>query len=232
MQNFGGRDVVLITVRLRNSAPMSSFAITIARLFGVGTGSTKRLGFFGIVLSAGSGKRTAQSGSMTRIHSSPIWYSAVLNAGDSRTKQASPPKPAVKKTANPATPGKAGEKHPRRLQNAKNSSANPTRPASKIDSNPYCQHYGSAKTTIEFPEEVIQRAKITAIRRKTTLKELICQSLIREIESPQARSTDAESQRKKRASALLDSLDAIQIVTPIGRFDREQAQRYPAPAKD
>ena len=69
------------------------------------------------------------------------------------------------------------------------------------------------KTTIELPEEVIQRAKIAAIQRKTTLKDLICQSLIREIESPQAGSTDAESQRKKRASALLDSLDAIQIVT-------------------
>jgi len=81
------------------------------------------------------------------------------------------------------------------------------------------------KTTIDLPEEVIKRAKITAIQRKTTLKDLICQSLIREIESPQAGSTDAESQRKKRASALLDSLDAIRIVTPIGRFDREQAQR-------
>lgn len=87
------------------------------------------------------------------------------------------------------------------------------------------------KTTIELPDEILQRAKITAIKRKTTLKDLICQSLIREMESPQASSTDAESQRKKRATALLDSLDAIQIVTPIGRFDREQAQRYPSPAK-
>jgi hypothetical protein len=87
------------------------------------------------------------------------------------------------------------------------------------------------KTTIDLPEEVLQRAKITAIQRKTTLKDLICQSLIREIESPQAGSTDAESQRKKRASALLDSLDAIRIVTPIGRFDREQAQRHPSSAR-
>ncbi len=87
------------------------------------------------------------------------------------------------------------------------------------------------KTTIELPEEVLQRAKITAIQRKTTLKALICQSLIREIESPQVSCTEAESLRKMRASALLDSLDAIQIVTPIGRFEREQAQRYPSPAK-
>ncbi len=87
------------------------------------------------------------------------------------------------------------------------------------------------KTTIDLPEEVIRRAKIMAIQRKTTLKELICKSLLREIESPQADSTDVESQRKKRATALLDSLDAIHITTPIGRFDREQAQRYPSPAR-
>jgi hypothetical protein len=88
------------------------------------------------------------------------------------------------------------------------------------------------KTTIDLPEEVIQRAKIAAIQRKTTLKELICRSLIREIESPQAGSTDAESRRKQRASALLDSLDAIQIATPIGRFERGQAQRHSSPARD
>ena len=84
------------------------------------------------------------------------------------------------------------------------------------------------KTTIDLPEEVIRRAKITAIQRKTTLKELICKSLLREIESPQADSTEIASQRKKRADALLDSLDAIQITAPVGRFDREQAQRSPS----
>ncbi len=40
------------------------------------------------------------------------------------------------------------------------------------------------KTTIELPEEILRRAKITAILRKTTLKELICQSLLRELEEP------------------------------------------------
>lgn len=84
------------------------------------------------------------------------------------------------------------------------------------------------KTTIDLPEEVIRRAKITAIHRKTTLKDLICKSLLREIETPQADSYDAESQRKKLADALLDSLDAIQITAPVGRFDREQAQRSPS----
>ena len=49
------------------------------------------------------------------------------------------------------------------------------------------------KTTIELPEEVLQRAKITAIQRKTTLKELICLSLIRELDEPtQAKSDPSE----------------------------------------
>ena len=87
------------------------------------------------------------------------------------------------------------------------------------------------KTTINLPEDVLQRAKITAIQRKITLKELICRSLIREIESPQTDSADAESQRKMRASALLNSLDAVEIDAPIGRFEREQAQRHPSPTE-
>lgn len=86
------------------------------------------------------------------------------------------------------------------------------------------------KTTIDLPEEIIRRAKITAIQRKTTLKDLICRSLVREIESPQAGPADAESQRQQRASALLESLDAIEFAAPIGRFDRNQAQRHSSPA--
>lgn len=41
------------------------------------------------------------------------------------------------------------------------------------------------KTTVDLPEEVLRKAKIAAVERKTTLKELICQSLIREIENPE-----------------------------------------------
>lgn len=100
----------------------------------------------------------------------------------------------------------------------------------KFDSNPSLQEYSSMKTTIDLPEEIIRRAKITAIQRKTTLKDLICRSLVREIESPQAGPTDAESQRQQRASALLESLDAIEFAAPIGRFDRNQAQRHSSPA--
>jgi hypothetical protein len=87
------------------------------------------------------------------------------------------------------------------------------------------------KTTIDLPEDVIRRAKITAIERKTTLKDLIYHSLLREMDYPNAEATDFEAQRKKQATTLLDSLDAIQITTPIGTFDRQQAQRNPSPPK-
>ena len=75
------------------------------------------------------------------------------------------------------------------------------------------------KTTIDLPEEVIQRAKIAAIKRKTTLKELIHQSLLRELDEPASAKSD-----------LLAALDDIQITEPIGCFDREQAQRSPLQA--
>lgn len=78
------------------------------------------------------------------------------------------------------------------------------------------------KTTIELPEEILQRAKITAIQRKTTLKELIYQSLLRELGEP--------AQAKPDPNELADAFSRGRNTdTPIGRFDREQAQRYPSP---
>lgn len=78
------------------------------------------------------------------------------------------------------------------------------------------------KTTIELPEEILQRAKITAIQRKTTLKELIYQSLLRELDEP--------AQAKPDPNELADAFSRGRNTdTPIGRFDREQAQRYPSP---
>lgn len=78
------------------------------------------------------------------------------------------------------------------------------------------------KTTIELPEEILQRAKITAIQRKTTLKELIYQSLLRELDEP--------AQAKPDPNELADAFSRGRNTdTPIGRFAREQAQRYPSP---
>lgn len=78
------------------------------------------------------------------------------------------------------------------------------------------------KTTIELPEEILQRAKITAIQRKTTLKELIYQSLLRELDEP----AQAKPDPNELANAFSRGRNTD---TPIGRFDREQAQRYPSP---
>ena len=87
------------------------------------------------------------------------------------------------------------------------------------------------KTTIELPEEVLQRAKITAIQRKTTLRELIYQSLLRELDEPAQAKTDPNelADAFSRSSKLVTALDEIQVTEPIGRFDREQAQRNPSP---
>lgn len=78
------------------------------------------------------------------------------------------------------------------------------------------------KTTIDLPEEVIRRAKITAIERKTTLKELIHRSLLREMGEPAHSKPDP----KELAEVFARGRNTD---TPVGRFDREQAQRYPAP---
>ncbi len=71
------------------------------------------------------------------------------------------------------------------------------------------------KTTIELPEEVIQRAKIAAIQRKTTLKELIYQSLLRELDDPVPTKTDPN----ELAAAFSRGCN---IDTPVGRLRREE----------
>jgi hypothetical protein len=49
------------------------------------------------------------------------------------------------------------------------------------------------KTTIDLPEELLHRAKITAAQRKTTLKEMVIRSLTRELDSPSTERDDAEA---------------------------------------
>jgi len=71
------------------------------------------------------------------------------------------------------------------------------------------------KTTIELPEEILQRAKITAIQRKTTLKELIYQSLLRELDDP--------VQAKNDPNELADAFSrGCNIDAPVGRLRREE----------
>lgn len=61
------------------------------------------------------------------------------------------------------------------------------------------------KTTIDLPEDLLHRAKITAAQRKTTLKELVLQGLeyATRHEMP-----DPEVVRKERAAKLIAALQA------------------------
>lgn len=82
------------------------------------------------------------------------------------------------------------------------------------------------KTTVDLPEEVLRKAKIAAVERKTTLKELICKSLLREIETPVAVKSELPSTSVRgKNTGLLASLDEIFIDIPIGKFNRDDAQR-------
>ncbi|MCF3651720.1 hypothetical protein [Synoicihabitans lomoniglobus] len=76
------------------------------------------------------------------------------------------------------------------------------------------------KTTIDLPDDLLHRAKITAAQRKTTLKELAVQGLeyaIRHV------GPDSESARQERSRKLIAALSEIRITEPVGKFNREEA---------
>lgn len=52
------------------------------------------------------------------------------------------------------------------------------------------------KTTIDLPEDLLRRAKITAAERKTTLKELVIEGLTRVTDQ------SSEAQKAKREEAM------------------------------
>jgi hypothetical protein len=92
------------------------------------------------------------------------------------------------------------------------------------------------KTTVDLPEAVLRRAKIAAVERKTTLRQLIAQSLLREIESPANSAPAADDLTTGFAcdknTDLLAAFDRIRIDGPIGKFNREDAQRKLSAAGD
>lgn len=63
----------------------------------------------------------------------------------------------------------------------------------------------TVKTTIDLPDDLLQRAKIAAAQRRTTLKELVVQGL----EYATTHSLpDFDAERSARAQQLLDALQA------------------------
>ncbi|MGC3991859.1 MAG: hypothetical protein QM796_19625 [Chthoniobacteraceae bacterium] len=75
------------------------------------------------------------------------------------------------------------------------------------------------KTTIDLPDDILRRAKVTAIQRNITLKELVIQGL--ELASRQS-GHDREKQRQARATKLIAALAKGRNTKTIGRFNREE----------
>ncbi len=76
------------------------------------------------------------------------------------------------------------------------------------------------KTTIDLPEELLIRAKVTAALRKTTLKELVVEGLNHALE--ERPSANAEAERKERARKLIEALSKGRNTEPVGKLNREE----------
>ncbi|MCB1096292.1 MAG: hypothetical protein KDN22_12010 [Verrucomicrobiae bacterium] len=87
------------------------------------------------------------------------------------------------------------------------------------------------KTTIDFPDELLYRAKVVAAQRKITLKDLVLRGLDYAIEHPDLLSGDPEGQRKQRGAKLLQLLGQIEMSGPVGKwscdelYDRQDGKR-------
>lgn len=79
------------------------------------------------------------------------------------------------------------------------------------------------KTTIDFPDKLLHRAKVVAAQRRTTLRELV----VRGLESVTDGMSDesVENARKQNLKRLLNAMQATntQSMTPLSReeiYDR------------
>ncbi len=74
------------------------------------------------------------------------------------------------------------------------------------------------KTTIDFPEDLLYRAKIVAAQRKMTLKELVFQGLDHAIRHPLA---NADTGRRDQMKHLLQAMRAANK-EPMEPLSREE----------
>lgn len=77
------------------------------------------------------------------------------------------------------------------------------------------------KTTIDFPDDLLHRAKLAAVQRKITLKDLVLQGVDYVIKHPTT-TADPETERKARAAALIDALSRGRNAEPVGRLNRDE----------
>jgi hypothetical protein len=75
------------------------------------------------------------------------------------------------------------------------------------------------KTTIDFPEEILHRAKIVAAQRKTTLRELLITGLTHTLNNPPK---DEDFRRRERASRLIAALGKGRNADSIGPLNRDE----------
>jgi hypothetical protein len=77
------------------------------------------------------------------------------------------------------------------------------------------------KTTIDFPDDLLRRAKLVAVQRKTTLKDLVLQGVDYVITHPMTR-PDPDTERKARAAALIAALSRGRNTDPVGKLNRDE----------
>lgn len=75
------------------------------------------------------------------------------------------------------------------------------------------------KTTIDFPEEILHRAKIVAAQRKSTLRELVISGLTHTLDTPPKHE---DAVRRKRAARLIAALSKGRNTDPIGLLNRDE----------
>lgn len=83
------------------------------------------------------------------------------------------------------------------------------------------------KTTIDLPEDILRRAKLVAVQRKTTLKDLVIMGLEHATSHPPA---DTEKERQDRAARIIAALQAgnTKPMKPLARdeiYNRHRGRR-------
>lgn len=75
------------------------------------------------------------------------------------------------------------------------------------------------KTTIDFPEEILHRAKIVAAQRKTTLRDLVISGLSHTLDTPPKHE---DIRRRERAARLIAALSKGRNTDAIGLLNRDE----------
>ncbi len=84
----------------------------------------------------------------------------------------------------------------------------------RIDGNPYCCIFPAVKTTIDIPEALYKKAKIRAVEQGQTLKQVVIDSLVKELDGRSA----LEPKRELSFWEKRETLPAYQAALDAGGF--------------